>query len=126
MTEKPLKEHYEVDSDAGIMVRTFDYIADLEKYCTSIEKDLLSKIARIQMLDNNFVEYMQGFEAHRDKLNAELAAKDARIKELEEAIESFNRSEHNLRESIHSRDKTIKELEEQVIVLENELARGEF
>jgi hypothetical protein len=32
MTDKPIKEHYEVDSDAGIMVRTFDYISDLEKY----------------------------------------------------------------------------------------------
>jgi hypothetical protein len=63
MTEKPLKEHYEVDSDAGIMVRTFDYIADLEKYCTSIESYMLSKID-------------------------DCAAKDQRIKELELQLET--------------------------------------
>jgi hypothetical protein len=62
--ERPLREHYEVDSDAGIMVRTFDYIADLEKYCTSIESYMLSKIS-------------------------ESAAKDQRIKELEKCLKDF-------------------------------------
>lgn len=94
MTDKPIKEHYEVDSDTGVMVRTFDYIADLEKYCTSIEKDLLTKIATVQMLEKNFVEYMKSFEAHRDELQAQLSSKEQELKTvLEEIIEERKRHE---------------------------------
>ena len=38
---KPLKEHYEVETDAGIMHRMFDYANDLEKYIDHLEKQLL-------------------------------------------------------------------------------------
>jgi len=86
MTGKPLKEHYEVDSDAGIMVRTFDYISDLEEYCNSVERDLLGKIASIQMLENNFKEYMTSFESHRDELNAKIASLESQLKEKDEEI----------------------------------------
>jgi peptidoglycan hydrolase CwlO-like protein len=86
MTDKPLKEHYEVDSDVGIMVRTFDYIADLEKYCNSVERDLLSKIASIQMLENNFKEYMTSFESHRDELHTKIASLESQLAEKEGQI----------------------------------------
>lgn len=36
--DKPLKEHYEVETDAGIMHRMFDYANDLEKYIEYLEK----------------------------------------------------------------------------------------
>ena len=32
---KPLREHFEIDTDAGTTLRTFDYIDALEKYATS-------------------------------------------------------------------------------------------
>ena len=35
---KPLKEHYEVETDAGIMYRIFDYAKDLEEYIKYLEK----------------------------------------------------------------------------------------
>lgn len=35
---KPLREHFEVDTDAGIFLQTFRYIDALEKYIEQIEK----------------------------------------------------------------------------------------
>ncbi len=42
--EKPLREHFEMDTDAGTTLRTFDYIAALEKYnaaCLASLKELI-------------------------------------------------------------------------------------
>lgn len=35
---KPLREHFEIDTDAGICLQTFRYIDALEKYIEEIEK----------------------------------------------------------------------------------------
>jgi hypothetical protein len=35
---RPLKEHFEVDTDVATMLRTFDYIEALEKYCDHLEQ----------------------------------------------------------------------------------------
>jgi hypothetical protein len=35
---KPLREHFEIDTDAGICLETFRYIDALEKYIEQIEK----------------------------------------------------------------------------------------
>lgn len=32
MNNRPLREHFEVDTDAGTSLRTFDYINELEKH----------------------------------------------------------------------------------------------
>ena len=37
---KPLKEHYEVPTDAGISYRIFEYAEDLEKYIEGLEGHL--------------------------------------------------------------------------------------
>lgn len=34
---RPLKEHFEIETDAGTTLRTFDYIAALEEYIDSID-----------------------------------------------------------------------------------------
>jgi len=36
--KKPLREHYQVPTDLGQSLRTFDYIKELEKYCDYLEK----------------------------------------------------------------------------------------
>ena len=38
---KPLKEHYEVDTDSSVMLRYFDYIEDLEAFVNWQENQLL-------------------------------------------------------------------------------------
>ena len=35
--DKPLKEHYEVQTDSETMYRIFDYAEDLEKYIKHLE-----------------------------------------------------------------------------------------
>jgi len=37
MMFRPLKEHYQVPTDNGDALRTFDYIEELEKYCDWLE-----------------------------------------------------------------------------------------
>lgn len=34
---RPLREHFEVPTDAGVTLRTFDYIEELEKYIDHLE-----------------------------------------------------------------------------------------
>lgn len=34
---RPLREHFEVPTDAGVALRTFDYIEELEKYIDHLE-----------------------------------------------------------------------------------------
>jgi ribosomal 50S subunit-associated protein YjgA (DUF615 family) len=75
MTDKPIKEHYEVDSDAGIMVRTFDYISDLEKYCTELEKDWLERISANASLREEI-----------ERLKEEALEREDYISELRESI----------------------------------------
>lgn len=41
---RPLKEHYENETDLGSTLATFDYIRDLEAYCDDI-KSLVNKQA---------------------------------------------------------------------------------
>jgi len=35
---RPLKEHFEVETDVATTLRTFDYIEALEKYCDHLEQ----------------------------------------------------------------------------------------
>lgn len=37
---RPLKEHYEMDTDAGTMLAIFDYANDLEKYANFLEQQV--------------------------------------------------------------------------------------
>lgn len=95
---RPLKEDYEVDSDSGIMVRTFDYIAELEKYCNFIEYERLrcieTKNATVQMLEKNFTEYMKSFESYRE-LNRKTMESERKAynKALDDVYELFKRGQ---------------------------------
>lgn len=88
---RPLKEHYEVDSDSGIMVRTFDYIAELEKYCNFIEYE---RLRCIEMLEKNFTEYMKSFESYRE-LNRKTMESERKAynKALDDVYELFKRGQ---------------------------------
>jgi len=37
--KRPLKEHFETETDVGAALATFDYIEKLDKYCDRIEKE---------------------------------------------------------------------------------------
>ena len=37
--EKPLKEHYQMSTDYGDTLAIYDYIEDMEKYCTFLETE---------------------------------------------------------------------------------------
>lgn len=78
---KPLKEHFEHETDAGTTLATFDYIKALEEYIERIEADsesestitqLREENERLKVRDNNYL-FLQ-----RDK--------DATIKELVEVL----------------------------------------
>jgi DNA-binding XRE family transcriptional regulator len=49
---KPLKEHYEVDTDLGTVVATLDYIRDLEKYIDFLESKFTENFIKIDELRN--------------------------------------------------------------------------
>ena len=40
MIHRPLKEHYEMETDAGTTWRIFDYANDLEKYADYLEQQV--------------------------------------------------------------------------------------
>lgn len=74
--ERPLKEHFEVDTDAGSTLRTFDYIKALEQYID-------------QLREEN--ERLKEKEIRGDRMIVDMehskAVYKATIKELVEALE---------------------------------------
>ena len=47
--ERPLKEHFEQETDVGTALATFDYIRAIDKYCDQLEKerDILKEAVKI-------------------------------------------------------------------------------
>lgn len=49
--EKPLREHFEVETDAGDSLRTFDYIDQLEQYILTLEQQIKKSKIESRNLD---------------------------------------------------------------------------
>ena len=84
--ERPLKEHYEIDTDGPTVTRIFDYITSLEKYISFLEARPSNDRAAISTRGISKEDYQRLFDAFDEGLNMQLL--ETEVSDIIHALEN--------------------------------------
>lgn len=87
--DRPLKEHYITETDAGDTLQTFRYIEDLDKYCDQLASERYELEEDNEQTWENRNNQKQAQEIQYEQMNTKIGRLEQELQTLKDAVKEM-------------------------------------
>lgn len=87
--KRPLKEHFETETDIGASLATFNYIQELEQYADKLEKEWDEVKETNEQIFENINNKKQFQEIQYEQMNTKIGQLEKELQTLKDKVKAF-------------------------------------